>query len=593
MTTQTALITGASRGLGRALAYELSRQGWRLILDARGAEALAAAARHFPSPVTVVPGDISDREHRAELARAVEGVGRLDLLINNASSLGPSPLPRLHQLDPDELERILAVNTVAPLALFQAVQEALVEASGIVINVSSDAAVEAYPGWGGYGASKAALDQLSAVLAAEHPELRVYAFDPGDMRTAMHQAAFPGEDISDRPEPETVVPAILGLLATRPPRWEVERSRHPRRRRRTVRSATAPLEFELPADRVASQPPEEHGLSRDGVGLLIARPFGITHTRFHRLGDHLRPGDLLVVNTSPTMPAALDARRGSGGAVVHLSTPLDSGEWIVELRRPDQLGPIRDGRAGETLELAGDAGLILLAPDPGEPADGGARLWRARLWTPTPVARHLERHGQPIRYSYVPGQWPMGAYQTVFARPVGHRYGSAEMASAARPFTPSMVIALLRRGVRLATIALHAVVSSLESHEPPRPERYEVPETTVTAVNRARRERGRVIAVGTTVTRALETVGQSDGTVAAGEGWTDLVLGGHRPARVVDGLITGWHPPETSHLQLLEAVAGAELVASAYRAALDENYLWHEFGDSCLLLPGRAGSAHA
>ncbi|TFV90508.1 SDR family oxidoreductase [Blastococcus sp. CT_GayMR16] len=212
MTTRTALVTGASRGLGRALATALADRGWRLVLDGRDAGRLATAVAALPSPdlVTAVPGNVTDPRHRAALAEAVGP--RLDLLVNNASDLGPSPLPRLADLDPAELLRVLAVNTVAPLALVQAVLPALRAAQGTVVDISSDAAVEAYEGWGGYGASKAALDQLTAVLAVEHPELRVLAVDPGDMATDMHQAAFPGEDITDRPAPETVVPALLALL---------------------------------------------------------------------------------------------------------------------------------------------------------------------------------------------------------------------------------------------------------------------------------------------------------------------------------------------------------------------------------------------
>jgi NAD(P)-dependent dehydrogenase (short-subunit alcohol dehydrogenase family) len=212
MELPTALITGASRGLGLALTTVLSTRGWRLVIDGRDADRLRAATAALPRPdlVTALPGDVADPAHRAELAQAVGA--RLDLLVNNASDLGPSPLPRLADLRPTDLQRVLTVNVIAPLALFQSVLPALRAASGGVLDISSDAAVEAYEGWGGYGASKAALDQLTAVLAVEHPELRVHAVDPGDMATDMHQAAFPGEDISDRPAPETVVPALLALI---------------------------------------------------------------------------------------------------------------------------------------------------------------------------------------------------------------------------------------------------------------------------------------------------------------------------------------------------------------------------------------------
>ena len=210
-----ALITGASRGLGRALARALAERNWSLVLDARGAEALDAVQRELPSAVALA-GDVADPRHREALATAVSRAGRLDLLVNNASYLGPSPQPVLAEYPLAELERVYQVDVLAPLALAQHVLPLLAERAAIV-NVSSDAAVEAYEGWGGYGSAKAALDQLSAVLAAEHPALSVYAFDPGDMRTEMHQLAFPGEDISDRPEPETVIPALLRLLDERPP----------------------------------------------------------------------------------------------------------------------------------------------------------------------------------------------------------------------------------------------------------------------------------------------------------------------------------------------------------------------------------------
>jgi NAD(P)-dependent dehydrogenase (short-subunit alcohol dehydrogenase family) len=211
MDTPTALITGASRGLGRALATALNGRGWRLVIDGRDARRLAATATTLPRPELVValPGNVTDPAHRAALAAAVGP--RLDLLVNNASDLGPSPLPRLVELPPEEFTRVLAVNTVAPLAMLQAVLPAL-GAGALVVDISSDAAVEAYEGWGGYGASKAALDHLTAVLAAEHPDLRIYAVDPGDMATDMQQAACPGEDIRDRPAPETVIPGLLALI---------------------------------------------------------------------------------------------------------------------------------------------------------------------------------------------------------------------------------------------------------------------------------------------------------------------------------------------------------------------------------------------
>jgi NAD(P)-dependent dehydrogenase (short-subunit alcohol dehydrogenase family) len=208
-----ALVTGGSKGLGRALARRLVAEGWHVVIDARGGDGLRRATEGLPATrVTAIPGDVSDGWHRARLAVAVADLGRLDLLVNNASVLGPTPLSALADLLPAELERVLAVNTIAPLALAQMVVEPLERSGGRIVNVSSDAAVAAYEGWGGYGASKAALDLLTAVLAVEHPRIRAYSMDPGDMATDLHQQAYPGEDISDRPTPESVVPAFMRLV---------------------------------------------------------------------------------------------------------------------------------------------------------------------------------------------------------------------------------------------------------------------------------------------------------------------------------------------------------------------------------------------
>jgi len=212
-TQPTALITGASKGLGRALAAELAARGWRLVVDARDANALGVAAADLPSAIAI-PGDVADPAHRAALADAVGD--QIELLVNNASDLGPSPLPPLADYPLDALRQVYEVDVLAPLALIQLLLPSLRATRGVIVDISSDAAVEAYAGWGGYGSAKAALDQLSAVLGAEEPDLSVYAIDPGDMRTDMHQAAFPGEDISDRAAPEEVVPAFMRLLDARP-----------------------------------------------------------------------------------------------------------------------------------------------------------------------------------------------------------------------------------------------------------------------------------------------------------------------------------------------------------------------------------------
>ena len=333
--------------------------------------------------------------------------------------------------------------------------------------------------------------------------------------------------------------------------------------------------FALPGGVEAAGPPT----ARDGVRLLVAAPGRIEHARFTDLGRHLEPGDLVVVNTSATLAAAVDGRRADGRPVtMHFATALDGGDWVVEIRPAGAAtGPVTDARSGERIELPDGVRLTVIAPHPA----GQHRLWRAGVAVEGGVAAYLERHGRPIRYAYVPTPVPLAEYQTVFAR----EPGSAEMPSAGRPFTAELVVDLVIRGVGVAPITLHTGVSSQEPGEPPQPEPFRVSESTARAVNATRAWGGRVVAVGTTVTRALESAADERGIVRAAGGWTDLVLGPQRPARVVNGLVTGWHAPGASHLDLLEAVAGADLVEPAYRAAVRQRYLWHEFGDSCLLLP--------
>ena len=334
----------------------------------------------------------------------------------------------------------------------------------------------------------------------------------------------------------------------------------------------------------ASRPAEQRGLTRDSIRLLVATTDGLAHARFSDLPRYLNPGDLVVINTSATLAAAVDGQRRDGRPVtVHFSTPLDDGTWVIELRQP---GPDRsrvtDAEPGETVTLPGAASLTLLFRYPDPAAD---RLWVAAITGLADgsggVETFLAAHGRPIRYSYVPDQWPLSAYQTVFSRAPG----SAEMPSAGRPFTADLVLDLITSGVVMAPVTLHAGVASLEAGEQPLPERFSVPDSTARLVNLTRSAGRRVVAVGTTVTRAVESAADADGTVMARHGWTDLVLGTEHPARVVTGLITGWHDPEASHLALLEAVAGRALVRAAYAEVDKAGYLGHEFGDSCLLLP--------
>jgi len=342
---------------------------------------------------------------------------------------------------------------------------------------------------------------------------------------------------------------------------------------------TAPA-FELPARLEATEPPEARGLARDEVRLMVASrgDGGIAHARFRDLPQFLARGDLLVLNTSATLPAAIGARREDGTELeLHLSTaaPHLGGDewWVVELRTALGAAPFRGGRAGEQLTLDGGARVALFAP-----YAAGRRLWLARA---RGLLAHLAAHGRPIRYGYVGRDWPLAAYQTTYAL----EPGSAEMPSAGRPFTPELITCIVAGGVLVAPLTLHAGVSSPERHEPPYPERYAVPDATARLVNAVRGWGGRVVAVGTTVVRALETVAATDGTVEPGAGWTGLMITPERGLRAVDALLTGWHEPAASHLQLLEAVAGGELLERCYAAALERGYLWHEFGDSHLILP--------
>ena len=334
----------------------------------------------------------------------------------------------------------------------------------------------------------------------------------------------------------------------------------------------------------AAAPPEHRGVARDGVRLLVARsPGDIRHRVFRDLADELTAGDLVVVNTSATIAAEADATSTTHGpVVVHVATRLDDGTFVVELRTaPDARRSVLDAEAGEIVTLDGTT-LTLLRPYPHDrssPTGVGNRLWRALVSGDLPAT--LRNAGRPIAYGYLDHRHPLADYQTVF----GIDPGSAEMPSAARPFTTDLVTRLIARGVGVSPVTLHTGLSSQEAGEGPQAERYRVPQVTAEAVNATKARGGRVVAVGTTATRALETVVGGDGRVHAGSGWTERVITRDDPARVVDGLITGWHDPEASHLILVESVAGPELTRAAYDAARAHGYLWHEFGDSALLLP--------
>jgi S-adenosylmethionine:tRNA ribosyltransferase-isomerase len=327
------------------------------------------------------------------------------------------------------------------------------------------------------------------------------------------------------------------------------------------------MEFTLPAALEATAPPEARGLPRDGVRLLVSRAGAgtVAHHRFTSLPDLLLPGDLLVVNNSRSLPAAV---RAGARREIHFSTGLPGGEWLVELRTPAGKSSIPNGSAapGDVIRLPGAASLTLLDRY-------SARLWRARL--SVAVIPYLLRYGTPIKYRYAEGPWEISAYQTVF----GVYPGSAEMPSAGRPFTAAMVASLAARGVLIAPVTLHCGVSSLESDEDPYPEQYDVPPATARLVRHVKEAGGRVIAVGTTVVRALETTGGEPGA-----GWTSLVVTPETGVRVADGLLTGMHEPRSSHLRMLAAFHGPALLRRCYDEALARGYLWHEFGDVHLLL---------
>ena len=356
------------------------------------------------------------------------------------------------------------------------------------------------------------------------------------------------------------------------------------------------IDFYLPDELAAHEPPEARGLNRDEVRLLVSHTNEklLTHTRFYHFPDFLREGDVLVVNSSATINAAFDAwyQRQDGGTEpikLHLSTPISNRRWVIELRRlvSEKSVPLLDAKAGEQIFLQTGGEVRLLAPfvrDGNTFSSVAVRLWVADLDLPKPVLAYAAEHGSPIRYGYVPDAWPLEYYQTVFAQ----EPGSAEMPSAGRAFTPEITQKLTKKGVQIVPILLHTGVASLEADERVYPERYRVSEAAAEAVNAARIRGDRVVAVGTTVVRALETVAEPNGEIHPGAGWTNLVITPERGLYAVDSLLTGLHAPRASHLWMLEALASREHLNHVYNSALRRRYLWHEFGDLHLILPGQS-----
>ena len=331
------------------------------------------------------------------------------------------------------------------------------------------------------------------------------------------------------------------------------------------------LEFTLPSELEAHEPPEVRGYGREDVRLLVSRRATdeITHARFTDLPTFLSDGDLLVFNDSGTLPAELTARAESGRTfALRFSTRLPSGNWIVE---PRDMQP--DTGSSVSIPAGGTVRFLRLYAS-------SHRLWLADVTWPKSFVEYLLEWGRPIRYPYVTATWPLSAYQTVYSRELG----SAEMPSAGRPFTCALIDTLRVQGVQVATLTLHTGVASPESHEPPYDEWYRASSDVASAIRDTRLRRGRVIAVGTTVVRALETASDGDGQIHPSDGWTDVVISPERGVSVVDGLLTGLHEPKSTHLAMLEALAPRDHLLGAYRAAIQERYLWHEFGDMHLIL---------
>ncbi len=356
------------------------------------------------------------------------------------------------------------------------------------------------------------------------------------------------------------------------------------------------LDFDLPLELEAGEPPEARGLDRDEVRLMVSyRSDGrVVHSRFRDLPDFLEAGDVLVINTSGTMNAALRVERDGEPLTAHLSTRLPAELWVVELRSPTGDEPVLDGKPGEVLALPEGASIVLQTPyltKKRKRGEGPNRLWISTLNLPVDLDEYLDRHGSPIRYRYVRESWPSSYYQTVYATEVG----SAEMPSAGRAFTPELITRLVAKGVQIVPLVLHTGVASLEDDEPPYEEFYRVPPETAGAINAARTAGRRVVAVGTTVVRALETVTDKYGETHPGEGWTDVFITPERGVRSVNAMLTGLHEPRSTHLSMLEALvghaskcpfatAGREHLEVAYSEALNKGYLWHEFGDLHLIL---------
>ena len=482
-----AVITGASRGLGAALATALDQRGWDLVVDARHPDALpdrrpvTGCRATSPTPATARSWPTPPRGSAAPTCSST-----------TPARSGRARCPRSRTSTADMLSATLATNVVAPHALTRLLLPQLLAHRGTVLNLTSDASVEPYEGWAAYGSSKAALDHLTRILAAEQPTLRVYAVDPGDMRTRMHQDAFPGEDISDRPDAATVVPHLLALLDGDLPSGRLPRGR----RRRCGRTHDLASPSTCPRPGEADSPPESRGLARDEVRMLVAAPGRLEHRRVRDLPEALAP-------RRPAGGQHLRDAAGRGGPARR--RPVPARLHAARRRRLGRRGPpcrqhrpVRPPTTGAVLRLPGGVDLHVPRPAPRRAAPALAGAPRAGD-RPDDVPH---RARPPGRYPYVEGDWPLAARQNVYAEVPG----SAEMPSAGRPLTDRLLVRLMARGVVVAPIVLHTGVSSQETHEPPQPEQYVVPAATARLVASTR-------AAGTTGRRR-----RHDGRARPGDG---------------------------------------------------------------------------
>lgn len=354
----------------------------------------------------------------------------------------------------------------------------------------------------------------------------------------------------------------------------------------TEAEKTSAYAFDLPYQLECAKPTEERGLRRDQVRLMVSH-YGndqLFHAQFHQIDQFLQAGDVLIVNTSGTLKAALEGFLKNGQPVrIHFSTKLAENRWVIEVRAvtAHSTRRYREAKKGDRIALKNGGTLSLEAPYYDTQQDKHLQLWHARIHLPISLEEYLNLYGQPIRYQYIKETYPQSYYQTAFVQEMG----SAEMPSAGRPFTPEVITRLVSKGVQIAPILLHTGVASLEVDERPYQEYYRVSANTADLVNWAKQRKQRIVAIGTTAIRAIESATNEAGEVVAAEGWTHLFITPKKGLRIVDGLLTGFHEPKASHLLMLETLTGAAHLDISYRAALEHKYYWHEFGDVHLILP--------